>query len=106
MFEGIDSNTELTEKFREMYRGYRATIKLAVDLGIQDGVFRKDLAGEDVASFVLAAFDGLFIQWYLDREHVDLDRAFDTLKRVVARYVEVPSSVAAEKQVAALGPTN
>ena len=106
MFEGIDSNTELTAKFREMYKGYRAAIKLAIDLGIQDGVFRKDIAAEDVASFILAGFDGIFIQWYLDRENFDLDRASENLKRIVTRYVEVPGAVAAEKPLAAPIPTN
>ena len=105
MFEGIDSNTELTDKFREMYKGYRAAIKLAIDLGIQDGVFRKDLVADEVASFILAGFDGMFIQWYLDREHFDLDRAAENLKRIVARFIEIPGAVATEKSVQASAPT-
>jgi AcrR family transcriptional regulator len=106
MFEGIDSNAELTDKFREMYKGYRAAIKLALDLGVQDGVFRKDLVADEIASLILASFDGLFIQWYLDREHFDLERACDNLKRVVARFIDVPGAVAAEKAMPAPGPTN
>jgi AcrR family transcriptional regulator len=105
MFAGIDSNTELTDKFREMYKGYRAAIKLAIDLGIQDGVFRKDLAADEVASFILAGFDGMFIQWYLDRDHFDLDRAAENLKRIVSRFIEIPGTVGTEKSVAAPGPT-
>jgi AcrR family transcriptional regulator len=93
-------------KLREMYKGYRAAIKLAIDLGIQDGVFRKDVSAEDVASFILAGFDGVFIQWYLDREHFDLDKATDTLRRMVNRYIEVTPTVPAEKPLAVVGPAN
>jgi AcrR family transcriptional regulator len=106
MFEGIDSNTELTQKFREMYKGYRAAIKLAIDLGIQEGVFRKDVAAEDVATLILAGFDGIFIQWYLDREAFDLDRASDNLKRLITRYIDLAPTVSVEKEVAAPVPVN
>ncbi len=92
MFEGIDSNTELTDKFREMYKGYRAAIKLAIDLGVQEGVFRKDLSTDQVASLILAAFDGMFIQWYIDREHFDLDVAAETLKSFVHRFIDVANN--------------
>jgi AcrR family transcriptional regulator len=105
MFEGIDSNAELTGKFREMYKGYRAAIKLAIDLGIQEGVFRKDVAAEDIATLILAGFDGIFIQWYLDRDSFDLDRASENLKRLITRYIDVPPQVAAEKAIAAPGPS-
>jgi AcrR family transcriptional regulator len=97
MFEGIDANPELAQKFREMYQGYRAAIKLALELGMQEGVFRKDLPSDDTASLVLAAFDGLFVQWYLDREHFDLDQATENLKKVVTRFIDVPVSASADK---------
>lgn len=106
MFEGIDSNPELTQKFRDMYKGYRAAIKLALELGMQEGVFRKDLGAEDMASFVLATFDGIFIQWYLDREHFDLDASFEHLKKVVGRYIDPPVPALSDKAVAQPGATN
>jgi AcrR family transcriptional regulator len=100
MFEGIDANPELTQKFREMYKGYRAAIKLALELGVQEGAFRKDLPSEDMASFVLAAFDGVFIQWYLDREHFDLDVAMEHLKKVVGRFIDAPVAAVSDKPIA------
>ncbi|HEY3358232.1 MAG TPA: TetR/AcrR family transcriptional regulator [Polyangia bacterium] len=99
MFEGIDANPELTQKFREMYKGYRAAIKLALELGVQEGAFRKDLPSEDMASFVLAAFDGVFIQWYLDREHFDLDVAMEHLKKVVGRFIDAPVAAVSDKPI-------
>jgi AcrR family transcriptional regulator len=106
MFEGIDANPELTQKFREMYQGYRAAIKLALELGVQEGVFRKDLGADDMAAFVLAAFDGLFVQWYLDREHFDLDAAMEHLKKVVSRFIDTPVASVPDKPVAQAGAAN
>jgi len=100
MFEGIDANPELMQKFREMYRGYRAAIKQALEFGVQEGAFRTDLPAEDMASFILAAFDGLFVQWYLDREHFDLDAATEHLKKVIGRSIDAPVPVSGDKAVA------
>ncbi len=106
MFEGVDANAELTEKFREMYRSYRGAIKLVLELGVQEGVFRKDLPLDQMSSFVLGAFDGMFIQWYIDREHFDLDAATEHLKKVIFAYVDAPAVLGAEKPVAVTGATN
>jgi AcrR family transcriptional regulator len=100
MFEGIDANPELRQKFRDMYKGYRAAIKLALELGMQEGAFRTDLPAEDMAAFILAAFDGLFVQWYLDRDHFDLDAATEHLKKVVGRSIDAPVPVSGDQAVA------
>ena len=73
------ADREVPRDVQGVPRGHQARL----DLGIQDGVFRKDLAAEDIASFILAGFDGMFIQWYLDRDAFRSRRRAEQLKRIV-----------------------
>jgi len=106
MLHGIDSNAELSGKFRDMYRGYRRTIAQAVEFGMQEGVFRRDVQPDEVAGLILGAFQGVFVQWYLDKEQVKLETATESLIRFAVRMLTAQTSPNVEKVVAAPGPTN
>jgi AcrR family transcriptional regulator len=72
VFFGMLFDAELINTIRarvkEIYREYREIIvELLMDSGIP--------ATEDLAAAVAALFDGVFIQWYLDPQGVDMQKA-------------------------------
>jgi AcrR family transcriptional regulator len=103
MFEGIDANPELAKRFREMYEERRMSVRVSIDRGIQDGAFRQDVSSEQLAAFLIAGFDGMFVQWYLDRTHFDLNAAAEQLKKVVFRFIDAPVSPPQDVQVSQPG---
>lgn len=86
LLETADANEKVKGRFQKMYRGYRASIQIVVEEGIQGGFFDRKIAPQQLAPMVLALFDGLFIQWFLDPESVPATM-FDSLKRAVFQLV-------------------
>jgi len=82
LLETADANENVKRRFQKMYRGYRKSIQLIIDEGLQSGYFSRHVNGQHLASMILALFDGLFIQWFLDAESVPAD-TFETLKQSV-----------------------
>ena len=70
-----------------MYRGYRESIQSVIDEGVQSGLFSSAIPPQQLSVMVLALFDGLFIQWFLDPESVPAEM-FDSLKRAVFRLLK------------------
>lgn len=62
----------IRDRVKEMYREYR---ELIVHHLTASGV----AATEHLASAVVALFDGVFIQWYLDPEGVDMQKVFESV---------------------------
>lgn len=82
LLETADVNEKVKGRFQKMYRGYRTSIQIVLDEGIQSGHFTRRIPPEQLAAMVLALFDGLFIQWFLDPASVP-DDMFDSLKRAI-----------------------
>ena len=87
LLETADVNEQVKTRFQKMYRGYRASIQMVVEEGVISGHFSTLFAPRALAAMVLALFDGLFIQWFLDPENVPAD-TFDSLKRAVFTLVK------------------
>jgi AcrR family transcriptional regulator len=87
LLETADVNEKVKTRFQKMYRGYRASIQMVIEEGVNSGHFTKHFAAKELAAMVLALFDGLFIQWFLDPENVPAD-TFDSLKRAVFALVK------------------
>jgi AcrR family transcriptional regulator len=68
-------------RFAELRDGLRDAIAQAQ----MDGRIRSDLAAADLAALLIAASDGLQVQWMLSPESVDVARALELLARVVER---------------------
>jgi hypothetical protein len=69
LFDAELINT-IRDRVKEMYREYREMIvQNLIDTGIP--------ATEHLAAAVAALFDGVFIQWYLDPQAVDMQKALE-----------------------------
>lgn len=86
LLETADGNDKVKARFQKMYRGYRKSIQIILEEGVESGVFRKDVAPAHLSAMVLALFDGLFIQWLLEPAEVS-GAVFDSMKRSVLRLV-------------------
>jgi len=82
LLETADVNEDVKKRFQRMYRGYRTSIQIVIEEGIAAGFFTRELPSAHLSALVLALFDGLFIQWFLDSGAVPED-IFDSLKRAV-----------------------
>lgn len=85
--EGIRRGHEVLD-MKSMYEKYRQYIAAFLEEGVEKGAFRP-LDAALVASTILGALDGLMLQWFLDREVFDLDRAGEELTRVILKGIEV-----------------
>lgn len=96
LLETADVNENVKLRFQKMYRGYRNSIRLVLEEGIQGDYFDRKIPPQHLAAMVLALFDGLFIQWFLDPNGVPND-IFDSLKKSVFALVmpdqPIPTSV-------------
>ena len=71
LFDAELINT-IRDRVKEMYREYREMIvQNLTDTGIP--------ATEHLAAAVAALFDGVFIQWYLDPQGVDMQKALESV---------------------------
>jgi AcrR family transcriptional regulator len=82
LLETADVNEDVKKRFQRMYRGYRTSIQIVIEEGISAGYFTRELPSSHLSALVLALFDGLFIQWFLDAGAVPED-IFDSLKKAV-----------------------
>ena len=74
----------LTRDFvRERFGQVRAYLAERIRAGQRTGVIAADLDPDDAASLVVAASDGLQLQWLLDPDAVDVGRALALLERLL-----------------------
>lgn len=74
----------LTREFvRERFQQVRAYLAELVRTGQRDGSIAADIDSADAAALVIAASDGLQLQWLLDPDAVDVRRALVLLERLL-----------------------
>ncbi len=86
LLETADANQDVKQRFQRMYRGYRTSIQIVIDEGVAQGHFTKAVPSDHLSAMVLAIFDGMFIQWFLDPEAVP-DEIFETVKITIFNLV-------------------
>lgn len=82
LLETADVNDEVKRRFQRMYQGYRTSIQMVIEQGLSSGHFSASIPADHLAATVLALFDGLFIQWFLDSTAVP-DEVFSSVKRCI-----------------------
>jgi TetR/AcrR family acrAB operon transcriptional repressor/TetR/AcrR family transcriptional repressor of mexAB-oprM operon len=87
MIEALDTNPQLSAKFRRILRRMRAFLADVVRRGQQAGTVRRDLEPEQTAAVIAGAIMGAEIQHYQDPEEVDLRRVLDTLVAQLADWL-------------------
>ncbi len=80
IFESVEGRPELRARLQQVYRNIRELWEAGLRSEIADAAQRRRLA---VIS--MAALDGIFLQWLLDPDAVDLEAIHDELRRLVAR---------------------
>jgi hypothetical protein len=84
--EGIrshDARWSLEMKMNRFYREYRKTVAAVINQGIQSGEFRGDIQTEDAASILVGFFDGILVQWILDKKGFPLQSALNALTKTI-----------------------
>lgn len=74
--EGVrnkDQEILIAINLKDIYSEYRKTIQLILKRGIRQGVFRK-MDTKAAASVFLGSFDGIMLQWIIDRKEIDLNK--------------------------------
>ena len=73
-------NQELLDaiNLKGIYEDYRRLIEIILKEGINKGVF-KPMDTYSTAAVLICAFDGILLQWIMDREAIDLKKVPDVL---------------------------
>ncbi len=95
IFESVEGRPELRARLQQLYRGIRDMYDAGLRGAVPDPAQRGRLAVISVA-----AIDGIFLQWLLDPEAVDLEALHDELRVLRTR----GASEAAGAAVDATGP--
>ena len=84
--DALQERHAVTREFvRDRFRLLRETLAARIESGQQAGHIAADLDPVDAAALVIAASDGLQIQWLLDPGAVDVGRSLAILERLLPR---------------------
>lgn len=75
---------ETTDFVRRRFAALRAQIRPRIEQGQRAGTLPAEADPTDLASLVLAASDGLQIQWLLDPDTVDVERVLELLETLLS----------------------
>jgi len=75
IFESVEGRPELRARLQQLYRSIREMYETGLRGVVPDAAQRRRLAVISVA-----ALDGIFLQWLLDPEAIDLDALHDELR--------------------------
>jgi AcrR family transcriptional regulator len=82
--DALQEQHAVTREFvRGRFRSLRAALAVLIESGQQAGRIAADIDPLDAAALVIAASDGLQIQWLLDPGAVDVGRSLSILERLL-----------------------
>ncbi|MFQ5652451.1 MAG: TetR/AcrR family transcriptional regulator [bacterium] len=84
--EGVRDRHEKID-LKQVYDKYRQYIASILNEGIQSGVFR-EMNAEMVASLIIAAMDGLALQWIMDKRNFPVIESGEELTQTILRGIE------------------
>ena len=84
--DALQEQHATTREFvRYRFRSLRQALAAQIESGQQAGRIAADIGPLDAAALVIAASDGLQIQWLLDPAEVDVGRSLSILERLLPR---------------------
>jgi AcrR family transcriptional regulator len=84
--DALQEQHAVTREFvRERFRSLREMLAGCIESGQQAGRIAADISPLDAAALVIAASDGLQVQWLLDPAAVDVGRSLSILERLLPR---------------------
>jgi AcrR family transcriptional regulator len=82
--DALQEEHAVTREFvRDRFRSLRETLAARIESGQRAGRIAADIDPADAAALVIAASDGLQIQWLLDPGAVDVGRSLSILERLL-----------------------
>jgi AcrR family transcriptional regulator len=82
--DALQERHAVTREFvRDRFAGLRETLAARIESAQRTGRIAADIDPRDAAALVIAASDGLQIQWLLDPEAVDVGRSLSLLERLL-----------------------
>jgi len=82
--DALQERHAVTREFvRDRFAGLRETLAARIESAQRTGRIAADIDPRDAAALVIAASDGLQIQWLLDPEAVDVGRSLALLERLL-----------------------
>ena len=82
--DALQEQHAVTREFvRDRFRSLRQALAAMIESGQQAGRVAADIDPLDAAALVIAASDGLQIQWLLDPDAVDVGRSLSILERLL-----------------------
>jgi AcrR family transcriptional regulator len=82
--DALQQQHAVTREFvRDRFRTLRAGLAASIESGQRAGRVAADIDPPDAAALVIAASDGLQIQWLLDPDAVDVGRSLSILERLL-----------------------
>lgn len=87
--DALQERHALTREFvRQRFRGLRQALAARIESAQRQGLAPAQLDPFDAAALVIAASDGLQIQWLLDPDAVDVSRSLSVLEHLFPRHRE------------------
>jgi AcrR family transcriptional regulator len=84
--DALQEQHAVTREFvRDRFRSLREALAARIESGQRAGRVAPDIEPLDAAALVIAASDGLQIQWLLDPDTVDVGRSLSILERLLPR---------------------
>ena len=84
--DALQEQHAVTREFvRERFRSLRVSLAARIESGQRAGRVAPDVDPLDAAALVIAASDGLQIQWLLDPDAVDIGRSLSILEQLLPR---------------------
>jgi hypothetical protein len=84
--DALQEQHAVTREFvRDRFRSLREDLAVRIESGQQAGRVPADIDSLDAAALVIAASDGLQIQWLLNPDVVDVGRSLAILERLLPR---------------------
>ena len=79
-------DVDIRAKIQSMYAAWRRDIRLAIDQGINSGLFNSEYAGVAPDLFI-ALMEGIALQYLLDNSQINLDIAFEAVDQVIMHWL-------------------
>jgi len=87
MIESANFDNPAAPVFRNRWKLYRDFLSSAVAAGQRKGVFRKDVDSKWAGILMVGLLNGVFSQWFVDPESVDLEESYVVIERMALDFL-------------------
>jgi AcrR family transcriptional regulator len=83
MIESANFDNEAAPVFKNRWNLYRDFLSNVVATGRKKGIFRRDVDPEWAGILIVGLLNGVFSQWFVDPEAVDLSESYSNIEKMV-----------------------